>query len=230
MAKETVTFEKATLWKVSTGILALVVIFMVLNNGSGSVGTAPSQPSAPSAAPTINPSQMKTLEDDDPVKGDANAPVTIIEFSDFECPFCGRFYSQTLPSIQKNFIDTGKVRLVYRDFPLSFHPQAQKAAEASECADDQDKFWEYHDLLFESGVAGGIASFKAYAGQLGLDQATFDSCLDSGKHAQEVQADLQQGSAAGIRGTPGFIINGQIISGAQPYQVFEQAINAALAE
>ncbi len=184
---------------------------------------APSAPSAPSA-----PVDMEALIDDDVIKGDPNAPVTIVEWSDFECPFCARFYSQTLKQIEEQYINTGKVKLVYRDFPLSFHPNAQKAAEASECAKDQDKFWEMHDLLFESGVSGGVASFKQYAAQLGLNTATFNSCLDSGEKAAEVQADMRAGTAAGVRGTPGFIINGQLISGAQPFPAFQQAIEAAL--
>lgn len=187
------------------------------------VAAAPSQ----QPTPTV-PTDMKKLMDDDSVKGDKNAPVTIVEWSDFECPFCGRFYQQTLPSITEKYIKTGKVKLVYRDFPLEFHAQAQKAAEAAECAGEQNKYWEMHDKLFEKGVTGGVSSFKQYAKDLSLDTKKFDDCLDTGKMASEVQKDLQDGSAAGIRGTPGFIVNGQLVSGAQPFSAFEQVIEAAL--
>ncbi len=218
--------------------LLLVLVIQVgslaknLSNGNVAVvqdsdDTAVAAPSPAPSAPTVN-KDMKTLIDDDAVKGDKNAPVTIVEWSDFECPFCGRFYQQTLPSIQEKYIKTGKVKFVYRDFPLEFHAQAQKAAEASECAGEQNKFWEMHDKLFEKGVSGGLSSFKQHAKDLGLDTKKFDDCLDTGKMASEVQKDLQDGSSAGVRGTPAFVINGQLVSGAQPFSVFEQAIEAAL--
>jgi len=166
--------------------------------------------------------------DDDAILGDKNAPITIIEFSDFECPFCERFYSQTLPLIKKNYIDTGKAKLVYRDFPLSFHPNAQKAAEAAECAGEQGKYYEMHDLLFEKGVSGGINAFKQYAKDLGLDITKFNECLDSGKYAVEVQKDFRDGQSYGVSGTPTFFINGIEVVGAQPYSVFEQIIEQEL--
>ncbi len=117
-----------------------------------------------------------------------------------------------------------------RDFPLSsIHPFAQKASEATECADDQDKFWEYHDLLFANQSALDVDSLKGYAGQLGLDTGTFDECLDEGKHEQEVLQDLEDGQSYGATGTPAFFINGELVSGAQPFSVFQQVIDAALA-
>jgi protein-disulfide isomerase len=213
-------------------ILLLFVAFQI-GGGSGDPSgavvadpsaAAPSVPSAPRA-----PIDMKSLMDDDHVKGDPNAPVTIVEFSDFECPFCARFYTQTLSQIDEKYIKTGKVKLVYRDFPLNFHPQAQKAAEAAECAGEQGKYFEMHDKLFENGVQGGVPGFKATARALGLNGVTFDKCLDSGSQAAEVQKDLADGQRAGIQGTPGFVINGQVISGAQPFQAFEQVIEAELA-
>ncbi|UCD02943.1 MAG: DsbA family protein, partial [Candidatus Aenigmatarchaeota archaeon] len=123
--------------------------------------------------------------DGDYVKGDENAPVTIIEYSDFECPFCARFWEQTLPEIEENYIKTGKVKLIYRDFPLGFHANAQKAAEASECAGEQGKFWEYHDVLYDTRALS-VSDLKQHAKDLGLDSTKFDSCLDSGKYAEEV--------------------------------------------
>jgi protein-disulfide isomerase len=191
---------------------------------------AAAAPSAPSPSPSVPNIDMVALMDDDVVKGDPNAPVTIVEWSDFECPFCARFYEQTLGQITTEYIDTGKVKLVYRDFPLSFHTQAQKAAEAAECAKDQNKFWEMHDKLFESGVSGGVESFKQYAADIGLNTATFNSCLDSGEKAAEIKKDMDDGTAVGIRGTPGFIINGQLVSGAQPFENFKSVIEAELAK
>ena len=158
--------------------------------------------------------------------GDPDAPITIVEWSDFECPFCARFYNDAYQDIKENWIDTGKAKLVFRDFPLSFHANAQKAHEAAECAGDQDMYYEMHDALFENGVSGGVAAFKTFAADLGLNQAEFDDCLDSGKHEAEVKKDMADGMKAGVQGTPGFIIEGQLISGAQPYAVFEQLLNS----
>ena len=180
------------------------------------------------------PTPIQVSIDDDPVKGDKDAPVTIVEFSDFQCPFCQRFYQQTLPSIEENYVKTGKVKIVFRDFPLSFHQNAQKAAEAAECADDQGKFWQYHDMLFEKGSGDGTGlatnDLKSYAQTLGLNTATFNNCLDSGKYTSEVQKDQADGTSYGVRGTPAFFVNGQLISGAQPYANFQQVIDAELAK
>lgn len=222
-----------TLAIINTVLIAIVLLVVLSINtkiGDGtSAGTAKNAAptaAAPSPSPTVDTSNL--IGENDYVKGDADAPVTIIEWSDFECPFCARFHTQTAGQIEENFVKTGKVKFVYKHFPLSFHQNAQKAAEAAECAGEQGKFWEMHDMLFESGVSGGVESFKAYASNLGLDTEQFNMCLDTGKYAQKVQDDMKQGAAAGIRGTPGFIINGQLVSGAQPYSVFEQVINAAL--
>jgi len=186
----------------------------------------------PQAAPEPGEPRVKDfkiLEDDDAVKGDKKAKVTIVEFSDYECPFCEKFHQQTLPQINENYIKTGKVKLIYRDFPLGFHQQAQKAAEAAECAGEQNKYYEMHDKLFIDGVQGGVESFKKFAANIGLDTNKFNSCLDSGAMASEIQKDMSDGAQYGVTGTPGFFINGQLVSGAQPYQVFAQAIEQALA-
>ena len=179
----------------------------------------------------VNPgSKIDVSVDDDPVDGSADAPVTIVEFSDFQCPYCGTFYSTTLPLIRKDYVETGKVKMVYRDFPLSsIHANAQKAAEASECADEQGKFWEYHDTLFEKQTLD-IASLKQHAVDLGLDADQFNECLDSGKMATEVQKDLADGTLYGVKGTPAFFINGILISGAQPYSTFKQIIDKELSK
>ncbi len=163
--------------------------------------------------------------DDDPSIGPKDAPITIIEFSDFQCPFCARA-APTVKQILKEY--DGKVRFVYRDFPLSFHQNAQKSAEAAECADEQGKFWEYHDKLFENQNALEISNLKQYAKDLGLDSSKFDSCLDSGKYTKEVEKDTEDGQKYGVTGTPAFFINGKLVSGAQPFKNFATIIDSEL--
>ena len=148
----------------------------------------------------------------------------MIEYSDFQCPFCQRV-KPTLDQVLSDY--SGKVRLVYRHFPLnSIHPQAQKSAEASECASEQDKFWEYHDLLFANQSALDVASLKKYAGQLGLKQSQFDSCLDAGKYAAKVNQQSAEAQASGITGTPGTWVGDQLVKGAYPYETFKQIIDS----
>lgn len=197
---------------------------------SGSVREVAAPDAAPPTrtAPAPSPS-IAASADDDAVMGSEDAPVTIIEFSDYECPFCSRFYTQTMPSLKKNYIDTGKAKIVFRDFPLGFHSFAQKAAEATECAAEQGKFWEMHDKLFENQSSLDIASLKRFAAELGLNTQEFDSCLDSGTMASEVQKDLSDGQSYGVSGTPTFFINGTKIVGAQPFGEFERIIEGELA-
>lgn len=216
-------------WKVTTvaliAILAVVAFKSSFENGPTGGAVVPS---LGGSDPTPSVLDMEALLDDDTVKGDEDAPVTIVEWSDYECPFCGRFYSETEKLIDEEYVKTGKVRFVYRDFPLGFHANAQKAAEAAECAGEQDKYWEMHDKIFEAGVQGGVAGFKQYAKSLGLNTAKFDTCLDSGAMTAETQKDMADGAAVGIQGTPGFLINGKLVSGAQPFSVFKQVIDAEL--
>lgn len=167
--------------------------------------------------------------ENDAIMGNPDARVTIVEFSDYECPYCGKFYRETFPEIKKEYIDTGKVNFAYRDFPLTnIHPFAEKAAEASECAHDQGKFWEYADVLFSHQDALTVENLASYARGLDLNMTTFITCLDSGAKAGEVQKDLNEGISYGVKGTPAFFINGQFISGARPYSVFSDAIEKAL--
>jgi protein-disulfide isomerase len=171
--------------------------------------------------------------DDDPIIGSPDAPVTIIEFSDFQCPFCAAFFSETLPTIKTDYIDTEKVRMVYRDFPLSnIHPHAEEAAEAANCASEQGKFWEYHDLLFQNqqiwASGNTTVELRGYASNLGLDETAFDQCLSSGRYADEVSKDLMDGQTAGVTGTPTFFINGLKVVGAQPSDVFTSIIDSEL--
>ncbi len=165
---------------------------------------------------------------DDPAWGPEGASVTIEEFADFECPYCSRYSNETLPRIKEEFGD--KVRYIYRDFPISnIHPYAQKAAEAGQCAHEQGEFWEYHDVLFENQDALAASDLVEYAQGLDLDMAEFNDCLDSSKNAWEVMMDMRDGGAAGVSGTPAFLINGLLISGAQPYEQFQAIIEQALA-
>jgi len=160
-----------------------------------------------------------------PSRGPDNATVTIVEFSDFQCPYCGRVY----PTVEKLMKDyDGKVRLVFRHFPLSFHPNAEKAAEAAACAQDQGKFWEMHDKMFTNQQKLAVDDLKAFAKDLGLDQGKFDKCLDSGEKAAMVSADEKDGESAGVSGTPAFFINGIFINGAVPYEQFKEAVDREL--
>ncbi len=233
----TITLKKDTLWKGATLLFAALFVISLFTGGFGlkkdnpGTGNVVNNPTVPTVDnPT--PSAVQVSVDDDAIKGDKDAKVTIVEFSDYECPFCKRNYDQTYVQLKKEYIDTGKVKYVLRDFPLSFHPQAQKAAEAAECAGEiggDEKYFAMHDKLFGEGVQGGVAGFKTYAKQIGLDQKKFDDCLDSGKMASEVAKDQADGSSYGVQGTPAFFINGKMISGAQPYSVFKQAIDSELA-
>lgn len=163
--------------------------------------------------------------DDDPFKGGANAPITIVEFSEFQCPYCSRA-QVTLKEIEETYGD--QIKLVFRDFPLDFHQNAQKAAEASGCAGEQDKFWEMHDKLFANQRALEVDAMKGYAAELGLDTTKFNECLDSGRRAAEVAKDTEDGKAAGVTGTPAFFINGQMVAGALPVETFRSILDAEL--
>ena len=187
-------------------------------------------PQAGETPQTEEPDIVGVSVDDDAMKGDANAPVTIIEFSDYECPFCGRHFSDTLPQIIEEYVDTGKVNIVFRDFPLGFHDKAQKAAEAAECAGEQDMYWEMHDKLFENQGDLSVDSLKTYAADVGLDTEVFNECLDSGAMAEEVKKDMADGESYGVSGTPANFINGRFVSGAQPFSVFKQIIEEELAK
>jgi len=171
-----------------------------------------------------------------PTLGQADAPVTIVEFSDYQCPYCKRFSTQVFSQLKRDYIDTGKVRYVFRDFPLKqIHPQAAKAHESAHCAGEQDRYWEMHDVLFQNQKDLSILALSLNAEIIGLDVATFESCLEGGQHAAAIQQDIQDGAKAGVRGTPSFIIGksragdtitGTIVRGAQPFTKFQQVINA----
>jgi protein-disulfide isomerase len=160
-----------------------------------------------------------------PSRGPNNAPVTIVEFSDFQCPYCGREYP-VIERLMKEY--DGKLRLVFRHFPLEFHENAEKAAEAGACAQDQGKFWELHDKMFTNQNKLAVDDLKGYAKSVGVDAGKFDKCLDSGEKKPLVDEDQKAGTAAGVNGTPAFFINGVFVNGAQPYEEIKQTVDREL--
>jgi protein-disulfide isomerase len=202
--------------------------------------TIPPTPTQQPSQPTVPQTFQISLEDD-PFKGSTNAPVVVVEFSDFQCPFCNRFVEQTLPALEENYIDTGKIKFVFKDLPLdSLHANARLTHIAAECADEQGKFWEYHDVLFANQAQWNRLSstdlssqLNDYANTLGLNSASFDSCLSSQEIADEVNADTLQASRNGATGTPTFFIGNEKdgftkLVGAQPYSAFQNVIDSQL--
>jgi protein-disulfide isomerase len=207
------------IWLIVAAVAGFLAAYLVLQPGRERTLT-------PQAVPA-----PKVLLDE-PAKGAEDAPVTIIEFADFRCGFCLRHFVQTLPALEEEYITTGKVRYVFRNFPI-LGVQSRWAALAAECAHEQGHFWEYHDKLFTLAQQGQEllrSRLKSVAAELGLDVAQFDSCLDSSKYLDEVQEDFAAGQNAGVTGTPAFLINGQLIVGAQPIEKFRELIEQELAK
>jgi predicted DsbA family dithiol-disulfide isomerase len=174
----------------------------------------------------LEPLRAQMATDGHPSKGSATAAVTIVEFSDFECPYCGGLYP-TIKQVEKNYPDS--VRIVYLQFPLAnIHPHAMKAAEASLCAADQNKFWEFHDSMFENQRELSVPDLKQRAVNLKLDTNAFNECLDSGRKSAAIQADVDAGAKAGVTGTPALFINGRLLSGNQPYAEIKAIIDDEL--
>lgn len=174
----------------------------------------------------LQPPRMEVSWVGAPVRGVREAPVTIVEFSDYQCPFCKRSQSVTKQVLQQY---SGKVKLAFRDFPIrGLHPQAQKAAEGARCAGDQGNFWEYHDLLFEKAPELEVSSLKQYATALGLDMTRFNECLQKDKYVASVEKDVQEGIQLGVSSTPTFFVNGRLVLGAQPFSTFEKIIEEEL--
>ena len=175
-----------------------------------------------------------------PMLGRADAPVTLVEFSDYQCPFCQRFFTSVFPVLKKEYIDTGKVRYVFRDFPLDqLHPQARKAAEAAHCAGEEGKYWEMHEVLFRNQRALAATQLPEHARAAGVNGAKLDECLASGRYAVRVAQGVTDGSAIGVRGTPTFVVgkttagdfvHGVPLRGAQPLETFRRVIDQALNE
>jgi protein-disulfide isomerase len=194
------------------------------------------QPPSPPARPSEVLAHVSVSGN--PMLGNPEAPLTLIEFSDYQCPYCRRFFETTLPALKTEYIDTGKLRYIFRAFPLDrLHPQARKAAEAAHCAQEQGQYWAMHDLLFQHQKALQLEQLQAYARRLGLDSSTFAACLEEAKYASEVQKDIEDGAAAGVQRTPSFFLGktstsdtmqGISLSGARPITVFRQAIERLL--
>ena len=200
------------------------------------------QPEAapPAAAPT-GPEMKGLLKDPAGKMGQDNAPVVFVEYSDFQCPFCGRWYKDSAAQLKRDYVDTGKVLFLYKDFPLSFHPNAGPAANAARCAAEQGKFWEFHDKVFENQEALSADNYKKWAKELKLNAGQFDSCFAGSKYNNLVQANFSEGSRYGVSGTPSFLVGkaggkAQLgpqgsypsIVGAMPYSEFKDAIDALL--
>lgn len=180
------------------------------------------------AAPTPKVTRYEVAIDGDPVLGPSDAPITLIEFSDYECPFCQKWHVEVFSKLREKYGD--KIRFVYRDFPLyGMHPNAASAAESAHCAGEQDLYWEFQHLLFTGNKSLNRDTYVAYANQLSMDVPSFEQCVDDRRYQKDVEADYQYASNLGIQSTPTFFINGLAIVGAQPYQVFERIIEMELA-
>lgn len=237
--------------------LALVVSALILSYGvfsasqnvasglakiqitGGSGAAAPAQPTQllPTPEPTPQVDFDQLVLSFAAAEGKADAPVTIVEFSDYQCPFCRRAFVDSIKQVRKDYVETGKVRILFRDFPLSFHPMAQVSAESARCAGDQNKYFLMHDKMFDEQEKQGqgtvqytVADLKKWAKEIGLNEQQFNTCVDSGKNTKAVQDDFNAGAAAGVSGTPTFFINGQQLVGAQPYSAFKATIDAELAK
>lgn len=208
-------------------------------------GTDGSNAGAGSAAQPQQPTKGIASVDDDPILGDKNAPVTIVEFSDYECPFCKRHFDETLPQLVKEYVDKGKVKIAYRDFPLSFHDSmATKEAVAANCAKEQGgdkKYFEFHNEIFKRTTSNGNGlnddKIQTIAKDLGLNTSKFTSCLSNKAMEDEVKKDIADGTSAGASGTPTFVIgkttsngeiNGDLVVGAQPFAAFQAVIDPML--
>ncbi|MBP7134521.1 thioredoxin domain-containing protein [Patescibacteria group bacterium] len=217
-----------------SSIIALISILCILMNGgfatgAVAVGTAPTpvaaQPTDP--VPSVPSKPVAAVTDKDHIRGAKNAKVTLIEYSDFECPFCERLH----PSLQQALKEfPNDVRLIYRNYPLSFHPNAQKAAEAAECVNKikgNDAYWQMHDKLFANTTKLSPALYPQLAKEVGVDEAAFKKCLDSGETASFVAEQTASGNDSGVEGTPATFVNGTLVSGAVPYETLKAAIVAA---
>ena len=244
--KENITISKVALWQIIAGVFAFLFVISLFTGGFGFGATGQA---ATSTTDTTNneqsvPTGVKTVSaadfvDDDPALGDKDAPLTIIEFSDFQCPYCRLFWTETFPTLKQQYIDTGKVKFVYRDFPLSFHEMALPSAEAANCVREQggdEAYFKIHDKIFseqnilDGGTVRSTVSYtendlKKWVKDIGYN---IDNCLDSRKYQNEVLADLQGSQEAGGEGTPYFIVGNQPLSGAQPYSAFKAVIDAQL--
>jgi protein-disulfide isomerase len=196
---------------------------------------------APSAQPAFEPKEASV--EGAPFLGKVDAPVTLMEFSDYQCPFCSRHYRQTMPTLVKDYVETGQLKYVMRENPIqSIHSRAMGASQAALCANDQGKYWEMHNIMFDNQRELAEENLKSYAATIGLDTAEFNSCFDTKKHENTVNEDLKDGQTLGIRGTPGFVLGltdpddpnkvnfTVFLNGAKPLPDFKSAIDSLLEE
>lgn len=200
------------------------------NNAAPSAVAGAAAPSAPTAPTKVNVNVTAS----DPVLGDPNAKVTLVEFADYQCPYCEQFFTSTFPQIRTDYIDTGKVKFVYKNLAF-LGTESTDAANAALCAKEQNKFWEFHDYLFkhqgqENSGTFSIANLKQFAADLGLNTDQFNSCLDSKKYNSQVQADVAEANKDGFQSTPSFAVGTTPVVGAQPYAQFKTAIDSELAK
>jgi|SRR3989344_1357461 len=206
---------KEKFWKIATISLAVLLVASMYFNVT-----------VIAVSGNIAKKAEKALITEGMTKGSKNSPVTLIEYSDYECPYCARAEA-TIKDVLDEY--GSKIYFVYKDFPLPFHNNAQKAAEASRCALEQNKYWEYHDALFKNQQSLDTNSLKTYAKSLGLDEAKFSECLDSNKYTEKVKQDMEEGQSKGVTGTPTFFVNGKMLVGAQPFDAFKEIIDKELA-
>ena len=237
MSDNSITIKKTTLTKLAiVGVASLMIASFLVGYNMGGPGRVimPQGGALPAAPVKVS----SIVLDGAPTQGKPDAPLTFVEFSDFQCPFCESFYSQTYEQILNNYVDTGKIKFVFKQFPMdSLHPNAREAALASECANEQGKFWSYHNALFGNQTTWAnqnstqvVNSLKKYGLDLKLDTVRFNSCLDSKKYADVLDKDSQEGSSYGVSGTPTFYIGNnktgytQVV-GTQPFSIFQQTID-----
>ena len=215
------------------GVLFDKVQYLEKNQAGSQVAAAPSQQAAGQPTQVAPGTKVNVANGHFPVKGNKNAKVTIVEFADFRCPFCEQFFTNTEPQIIKDYVDTGKVQFYFRQYAF-LGPASVVAADAAECANDQGKFWDFHDYLYKNQPAETDTSMyntdtlTQAAVSLGMDGNTFRSCLDNKTDDAKASQDMADGQKAGVSGTPTFFINGVSLVGAQPYSAFQTAINQEL--
>jgi len=210
-------------------VVGFLVLLAMLFGNKQEVNLAAKAEEIADAPEQVAAEPVSPISDSDHVKGKEDSKVQVIVYTDFECPFCAKHYD-SMDILMKKYAD--KVAFTVRHYPLNFHPEAQKAAEASECAAEQGKFYQMYDAIFAANKAKkmSVDAWKAEAKKLGLNTTKFNDCLDSGKYAQKVAEDTAGGMKAGVEGTPATFINGVLVSGAQPEEAFISAIDSALAE
>ncbi|MGB8213513.1 MAG: DsbA family protein [Anaerolineales bacterium] len=210
---------------ISPTVYLLIPLAFLLGLGGGYLLWGTTQPSG---AADTNPARRVTVSTDgQPSIGPSNAPVTIVEFSDYQCPYCQAWFQQVYQPLLASY--PNKIRFVYRDLPLPMHPEAVPAAEAADCAGEQGAYWKYHDALFNQQYGLNRAAYEHYAADLGLDAKAFSACLDSNRYLSKIQANASDAASVGLNSTPSFVINGRVLIGALPLADFKAVIDEELA-